>query len=475
MKNFCTYEEASSWAQQHNVANAKHWLSARKTCVDLKLPVNPDQVYPDFKQRGGWGAFLNTGRTAHKDYMWLPYSEASQWMKDNNILTPHDLHSHPNRPKNIPSSPHKVYKAEFAENGGWSAYVGKVVLNNTSVIERLIRLVLDTVFDPTAHPHRKQVVEGQSGARHQVDMAYPSCRLIVEYDGAYFHANKNDVDQRKTSDLKSANWQVVRIRERGLEKIDGMWDVVVSPGSANQKIQTVVAHLSALCHAGVLLLSAHKHKKLEEMAQRVEIGLLLEKMALYQGFASYEAASQWAVEQGITTAKQWFNQANRPENMPSSPAQTYPDFLERGGWGAFLKTQRVSNRQRKFVNYLEASQWAQDNSIATQKQWNGCAAIRPENIPSNPNQMYPEEFQKYGWRGFVDPALRNPNEDWATYEECRQWAQDNNILSKTAWMKIKHPPNMPAVPDGFYKEFEQNGGWDGFCANQPSVHMKRRK
>lgn len=474
MKNFYTYDEASLWAQEQKITSAKEWRMKRKSWANNRVPVNPDQIYPDFGARGGWGSFLNTGRIAHKDYVWLPYTEASAWMKANNILTPSDLKNHPDRPNNIPSCPQKVYKEEFAANGGWSAYVGKVSLNNTSIIERLIRLVLDTVFDPTALSHRKQVVDGGSGARHQVDMAYPSCRLIVEYDGAYFHANKTQLDRRKTQDLRDANWRVVRIRERGLEKVDEVWDVVVNPGSANQKIQTVAAHLNHLCQTGLLAFSVHKQQKLAAIAQRVEMGVLLEKMALHQGFASYEAASQWGVAQGITSAKQWYTQSNRPSNMPSAPNQTYPDFLERGGWSAFLRTHNVRMHKKEFVDYLTASQWAHDNNVTTQKDWNALAAVRPANIPSNPNQAYPNEFEKYGWRGFVDASHRS--ETWATYEQAASWARAHNITGKGSWGKADRPINMPAVPNAFYQEFDQNGGWEGFCnpkAKINTMHPKR--
>jgi hypothetical protein len=41
-------------------------------------------------------------------------------------------------------------------------------------------------------------------------------RLAIEYDGAYWHADKASVDVRKTTDLLAAGYLVVRLREHGL-------------------------------------------------------------------------------------------------------------------------------------------------------------------------------------------------------------------------------------------------------------------
>ncbi|WP_241975740.1 DUF559 domain-containing protein [Cryobacterium sp. TMT4-10] len=41
-------------------------------------------------------------------------------------------------------------------------------------------------------------------------------RLAIEYDGSYWHADRQDVDTKKSLDLLAAGWRVVRLREQPL-------------------------------------------------------------------------------------------------------------------------------------------------------------------------------------------------------------------------------------------------------------------
>ena len=47
-----------------------------------------------------------------------------------------------------------------------------------------------------------------------VDFVIKELKLIIEYDGGYFHHNRFDLDQQKTENLQSGGWTVFRIRER---------------------------------------------------------------------------------------------------------------------------------------------------------------------------------------------------------------------------------------------------------------------
>jgi len=48
----------------------------------------------------------------------------------------------------------------------------------------------------------------------------PSRRLVIEYDGEYWHKSKQDTDLRKTRELISMGFQVARIRENDLPHLD---------------------------------------------------------------------------------------------------------------------------------------------------------------------------------------------------------------------------------------------------------------
>lgn len=60
------------------------------------------------------------------------------------------------------------------------------------------------------------------------DIVIPACRVVVEYDGEWAHRDRVKVDREKASDLISAGWDVLRLREFPLSKING-WDLIVTP------------------------------------------------------------------------------------------------------------------------------------------------------------------------------------------------------------------------------------------------------
>ena len=91
---------------------------------------------------------------------------------------------------------------------------------------REIRLAheLAWVFMCSAEPSRIE-----AAAEWSVDFASAEHRLVVEYDGANYHAREGypERDQRKTADLMEHGWTVLRVRERPLLRLNA-WDVLCS-------------------------------------------------------------------------------------------------------------------------------------------------------------------------------------------------------------------------------------------------------
>jgi len=65
-----------------------------------------------------------------------------------------------------------------------------------------------------------------SGKYWHVDICFPDQRLIVEYDGAWWHTGKETKDRVKSDSLASDGWHVVRVRvhplplEQGPARLD---------------------------------------------------------------------------------------------------------------------------------------------------------------------------------------------------------------------------------------------------------------
>ncbi|MFJ5798727.1 DUF559 domain-containing protein [Streptomyces decoyicus] len=86
-------------------------------------------------------------------------------------------------------------------------------------------------------------------AREEVDIADPGRRLVVEFDGAYFHGRPGGLERdiAKTRHLRDSGWTVVRVREHGLTKVDPGFDITVDKDAHPYKVAVaVVEHLVLL-------------------------------------------------------------------------------------------------------------------------------------------------------------------------------------------------------------------------------------
>ena len=68
-------------------------------------------------------------------------------------------------------------------------------------------------FDLEAHKVRF------AGRLRDVDIVLDDLKVVVEFDGEYWHRKKVDKDRQKTALMEEAGWQVIRVRERPLDSI----------------------------------------------------------------------------------------------------------------------------------------------------------------------------------------------------------------------------------------------------------------
>ena len=83
-----------------------------------------------------------------------------------------------------------------------------------------------------------------------VDIIIPSLRLIVEYDGSYWHQGKENADRRKSNRLREAGWRVIRVREAPLEKTSPD-DVVVPQGKHKVVADVVLRQIQEVCNVKI--------------------------------------------------------------------------------------------------------------------------------------------------------------------------------------------------------------------------------
>lgn len=89
----------------------------------------------------------------------------------------------------------------------------------TSIPEQLLIAALTAAGTPTAAAKIRRTC-GTGSWRIDGTAVLPDGRdLLVEYDGAYWHTGKTDVDLRKTIDLLSSGALVARVREHPLPNL----------------------------------------------------------------------------------------------------------------------------------------------------------------------------------------------------------------------------------------------------------------
>lgn len=95
----------------------------------------------------------------------------------------------------------------------------------TSVPEQELSAALTSQGMDVAHG--ASVTRASGGRPWRVDMLITAGahRVVVEYDGEYWHADKTDADAAKTLDLLASGHRVVRVRENDLPELS-----VTSPG-----------------------------------------------------------------------------------------------------------------------------------------------------------------------------------------------------------------------------------------------------
>ena len=51
------------------------------------------------------------------------------------------------------------------------------------------------------------------GRRRDVDIIIEPMNIVIEYDGSYWHRNKQATDLEKTQLMEKEGWKVIRVRE----------------------------------------------------------------------------------------------------------------------------------------------------------------------------------------------------------------------------------------------------------------------
>ena len=193
---------------------------------------------------------------------------------------------------------------------------------------------------------------------------------------------------------------------------------------------------------------------------------------------TFQEAKDFIQSQGITNQSEfhaWKKAGKRPKNFPSNPYKVYKD--EWVSWNDFLGTENISNNKidspvqargtlsydhientssnkKEWITFQDAKDFIQSEGLQTSTEfiaWSK-SSKRPKNFPSNPKQVYKDEWTN--WQDFL--GAKSNKEKWITFQEAKIFIQSQGITNQSefnAWKKAgKRPKNFPSTPYTVYKD-----------------------
>ncbi|MDA9982621.1 DEAD/DEAH box helicase family protein, partial [Gammaproteobacteria bacterium] len=191
-------------------------------------------------------------------------------------------------------------------------------------------------------------------------------------------------------------------------------------------------------------------------------GYIADQHKIYMPFPE---ARRYVRSLKLQSGKEWrqFAQSDAcPKDIPYKPERTY---LEKGwsGMGDWLGTGTIAPKERTFLKFTEAREYARSLNLRNNPQWRKyCKECGlPKNIPQSPDQKYRDK----GWKDWGDwlgtGNVHRGKIKFLPFEQARAYARSLKLSSTSEWMEYIQntplPDNIPANPALVYKK----QGWKG--------------
>ena len=162
----------------------------------------------------------------------------------------------------------------------------------------------------------------------------------------------------------------------------------------------------------------------------------------------------------------------KPIDIPVGPWNTYKD--EWKGFGDWLGTGKIANKNRKFRPFKEARAFVQKLNLKGVKEYvQYCQnelkrfEVKPSDIPYHPRQTYTSEWK--GWADWLGNG-RTTRAYMKSFEQARAFVRKLNLKSSQEWKLysanklkgLKKPIDIPTSPHEVYEtKWKDMGDWLG--------------
>ncbi|MFN4914393.1 MAG: DEAD/DEAH box helicase family protein [Sphingomonadales bacterium] len=511
--SWMTFEEGREFARALNFKSRNEWEEfSRSSRKPINMPVVPSITY---KGKGwlSWGDWLGTDSVANRFKVFLPFSQAREFVRQLNLKSEKYWRLYcksGKKPIDVPSNPSYVYKNEGWISMGDFLGTGRIA-DNLKVYRpfKEARLFASSLQLKSSSEWRKFCKSGMKpedipanpnqvyknygwismgdflgtdtiAPRLQVFRNFMDARKFAQSLGLktvkdwekYCRAGRkpNDIPSYPNNTYKKKGWinwgdwlgtGNLSVHNKGYLSFEDARDFVRKLGLKSWK------EWRFYCKDGLkpknIPNSPHVvYKSSGWISTGDWLGTF--KIANYnREYLDYSTARQFVHKLNLKSWEEWklfCKSGKKPNNIPANPFVVYKDK----GWsnvGAWLGTNAIASYNMEFKEFTEARKFVHKLNLKTWKEWkNYCSSgLKPNDIPSGPDKTYKNE----GWKSVGDwlgtQNLSNRNKVFLDFKEARSYVRGKKLRSSLEWRNFckspNFPDNIPTNPNRHYK----NSGW----------------
>jgi len=440
-KQFRDFESARRFVHSLGLKSVTEWRDFSKSNKKpLDIPAGPGRTY---KNKGwkGYGDWLGTGRIATLNMQFRDFESARKFVHSLGLKSATEWNVYaksPHKPADIPTHPDQSYKKQWKGYGDWLG-TGRIATFNMQYRD----------FESA----RKFVHSlGLSNNTQWRDFSKSNKKpLDIPAGPDRTYKNKGWIgygDWLGTGRIATFNMQ--------FRDFESARKFVHSLGLKSQTEWSVYAK-SPHKPADIPSNPQNTYKKQwKGMGDWLGTGNVHTKQ-----FRDFESARNFVHSLGLKSETEWrkyIKSGTKPNDIPSHPQNTYKKQWK--GMGDWLGTGNVHTKQ--FRDFESARKFVHSLGLKSQTEWSVYAKSphKPADIPSNPNQVYKNQWKGMGdWLG--TGRIATFNMQYRDFESARKFVQSLGLKSETEWKDFsksnKKPLDIPAGPGRTYK----NKGWKG--------------
>jgi superfamily II DNA or RNA helicase len=439
------FEEARLFVHSRKLQSGADW---RKYCGSGQkppdIPTSPPSVYVG--QWTTWGDWLGTGTIAPYLVEYMAFEEARTFVRALGLKNQEQWAEYcqsGKKPDGIPMAAWNVYKTDWVSMGDW---LGSGTLANRYKKQRRrsFEAAREFVQELKLNSAREWRDYCASGKKPADIPAYP--------DEAYRDSGwtkwgdflGNDSVAPYLIEYQTFEEARTFVRSLGL-KTQKEWKQYCSSG---QKPDDIPATPS----------STYRNKGWKGIPDWLGTG------RQYKSFRSFTQAREYVHSLKLKDTDAWrayCRSEKLPTDIPKAPEQAYKNQ----GWDGmpdWLGTDTIANHNRQWQPFDRARAFAQKLGIKSSTEWRNHWRIhqRPDDIPANPERVYPDEWENWGdflGTGIVASQFRS----YLPYKEARAFVHELGLKNQADWKAYCRSGNRPDyIPSNPWRVYKGQGWID---------------